>query len=190
MSITRRMLLRAFGRPQGVIGRLGGMIMARTNRDCAAWVIGLLEIKPNDAVLEIGFGPGAGVALLVERTPVGHIAGVDPSPEMLRQATARNAAAIGNGRVKLRSGNADALPFADATFDKAFAINSMQVWPDAIAGLREMRRVVKSGGTVALAFTPHSGQPKDGLVDTITAAGFGATRMVETDNFCALAIRP
>ena len=74
--------------------------------------------------------------------------------------------------------------------DKAFAINSMQVWPDAMAGLVEMRRVVKSGGTVALAFTPPSGQPKQGLVDTITAAGFSAARMVETDNFCALATRP
>src|SRR5215831_17295545 len=101
MSITRRMLLRAFGRPQGVIGRLGGMIMARTNRDCAAWVIGLLDVKPNDAVLEIGFGPGAGIALLAERTKAGHIAGIDPSPEMIGQATARNAAAIGRGQVEL-----------------------------------------------------------------------------------------
>jgi hypothetical protein len=37
---------------------------------------------------------------------------------------------------QLRRGSADALPFADATSDKAFAINSMQVWPDAIAGSR------------------------------------------------------
>jgi len=190
MSITRRMLLRAFGRPQGVLGRLGGMIMARSNRNCAAWVIGLLEIKPNDAMLEIGFGPGAGIALLVERTPAGHIAGIDPSPEMLRQATARNAAAIARGHVELRRGSADALPFADATFDKAFAINSMQVWPDVMAGLKEMQRVVKSGGTVALAFTPHSGQPKHGLVATIAAAAFNDVRMVETENFCVLATRP
>jgi ubiquinone/menaquinone biosynthesis C-methylase UbiE len=190
MSITRRMLLRAFGRPQGVLGRLGGMIMARSNRDCAAWVIGLLEIKPNDAVLEIGFGPGAGIALLVERTPAEHIAGVDPSPEMIRQATARNTATIGHGRVELRRGSADALPFADATFDKAFAINSMQVWPDAMAGLKEMRRVVKSGGTVALGFTPRSMQPKQGLIETITAAGFVRARMLETENFCVLATKP
>jgi ubiquinone/menaquinone biosynthesis C-methylase UbiE len=190
MSITRRMLLRAFGRPQGVLGRLGGMIMARTNRDCAAWAIGLLDVKPNDAVLEIGFGPGAGIALLLERTPAGHVAGVDPSPEMVGQATARNAAAIGRGQVELLRGSADALPFADATFDKAFAINSMQVWPNAMAGLKEMRRVVKPGGTVALGFTPHSGQAKQGLVQTITTGGFVEVRMVETDNFCVLARRP
>jgi ubiquinone/menaquinone biosynthesis C-methylase UbiE len=190
MSITRRMLLRAFGRPQGVLGRLGGIIMARTNRDCAAWVIGLLDIKPSDAVLEIGFGPGAGIALLVDTTAVQHIAGVDPSREMIRQATARNAAAIARGRVELRSGTADALPLADAAFDKAFAINSMQVWPDAMAGLKEMRRVVKSGGRIALGFTPHSGQPRAGLAELLIAVGFINLRIEETDNFCVLARKP
>jgi ubiquinone/menaquinone biosynthesis C-methylase UbiE len=190
MSITRRMLLRAFGRPQGVLGRLGGLIMAHTNRDCAAWVIGLLGIQPGDAVLEIGFGPGVGIAILADTTLAGHIAGVDPSAEMIDQATARNPAAVAHGRVELRRGSAVALPFGDASFDQAFAINSMQVWPDAMAGLAQMRRVVKSGGKVALAFTPHSGQAKAGLIETLTAAGFVGARMVETENFCVLATKP
>jgi len=47
-----------FGRPRGIIGRLGGVIMARMNADCGVWVAGLLEVTPDDAVLEIGFGPG------------------------------------------------------------------------------------------------------------------------------------
>jgi ubiquinone/menaquinone biosynthesis C-methylase UbiE len=190
MSITRSILLRAFGRPQGVLGRLGGLIMARTNRDCAAWVIGLLDIKPNDVVLEIGFGPGVGIALLADTTAAAHIAGVDPSAEMIEQATARNAAAVAHGRVELRRGSAATLPFGDASFDQAFAINSMQVWPDAMAGLRDIRRVVKSGGKVALGFTPYSGQRKEGLIATITIAGFSNVRMVETRNFCVLATKP
>jgi hypothetical protein len=53
-----------------------------------------------------------------------------------------------------------------------------------------MRRVLRSGGKVALAFTPHSGQAKAGLIETISAAGFVGARMVETDNFCVLAARP
>jgi len=51
MSVARNLLLRMFGRPQGVLGRLGGIIMARTNEDCGAWVIDLLEIQPDDSVL-------------------------------------------------------------------------------------------------------------------------------------------
>jgi ubiquinone/menaquinone biosynthesis C-methylase UbiE len=79
---------------------------------------------------------------------------------MVRQARARNASAIAAGRVDLRRGTANAVPFADGCFDKAVAINSMQVWPDADAGLRDIRRVLKRGGKIVLGFTAYSGSPK------------------------------
>ena len=90
---------------------------------------------------------------------------------MVAQATTRNKKAIERGRVDLRHGPVASLPFADNAFDKALAINSMQVWPDAVAGSREMRRCMRTGGTVALGFTPYSGQPNTGLAETFTAAG-------------------
>ena len=107
------------------------------------------------------------------------------------QAQARNAKAIGSGRVELRHGSVSSLPFADNTFHKAMAVNSMQIWPDAIAGLREMGRVMKSGATIALGFTPYSGQKKEGLIDKLVAAGFTKPRVVgKSGNFCALATKP
>ena len=165
--------------------------MARTNRKCAAWVIDLLDVQPSDKVLEVGFGPGVGIELLTSSESARYVAGVDPSKEMVAQATTRNKKATEGGRVDLRLGSVASLPFADNTFDKALAINSMQVWPDAVAGLREMRRVIKPGGEVALGFTPYSGQPNTGLPETLTAAGFAKAHVVERDkNFCALAIKP
>jgi len=114
-----------FGRPEGVLGRLGGVIMARLNRDAAAWVVGLLDIRPTDRILEIGFGPGVGIQLLAERASAGRVWRIDLSPEMVEQATVRNRDAIGSGRVQLQLGVADRLPFADASFDKAMAISSV-----------------------------------------------------------------
>src|SRR5882757_6220116 len=110
MSVARNILLRTFGRPKGILGRLGGIVMARTNRDCAAWVTDLLAIQGNDKVLEVGFGPGVGIGLLARLASAGHVAGVDPSGEMVEQATARNANAIQSGRVDLRHGSVESLP--------------------------------------------------------------------------------
>jgi ubiquinone/menaquinone biosynthesis C-methylase UbiE len=191
MSIMRATLMRMFGRPQGALGRLGGLVMARINADCGAWVVELLEVRPSDRVLEVGFGPSVVVQHLAKSASDGHVAGIDQSQEMVEQARARNAIAIQNGRVDLRYGLVESLPFDSDSFDKALAINSMQVWPDAIAGLREIRRVMKSGGRIALGFTPYSGQPKGGLAARLMAAGFADARTVEKDRlFCALATKP
>src|SRR6476469_5617717 len=114
-----------------------------------------------------------------------------PSREMVEQARARNTTAIQNGRVDLRRGSVISLPFDDNSFDKALAINSMQVWPAPAVGLREMRRVMKSGARVALGFTPYSGQPNKGLTEALMVAGFTNANVVEKDTwFCALGVKP
>lgn len=190
MSVMRNILMHTFGRPQGILGRLGGIIMARTNADCGAWVSGLLEVRQNDSVLEVGFGPGVVIQRLSSLASAGHVAGIDQSREMVEQARARTEAAIQNGRVDLWHGSVESLPFEDDSFDEVLAINSMQVWPDAVAGLREIRRVMKPRGRIALGFTPYSGQPKNGLTETLIAPGFTKAHVVETEKvFCALATK-
>ena len=165
--------------------------MARMNQPCAAWAIDLLNIQPHERVLEVGFGPGVGLQLLAQAAAAGSVAGVDASTEMVAQATARNSQAIETGQVDVRHGTAECLPFADETFDKALAINAMQVWTDAEAGLREVRRVLKPGGSVALAFTPYAGQAKEGVPERLTTAGFTDVRVVERAlGFCVLAMKP
>jgi ubiquinone/menaquinone biosynthesis C-methylase UbiE len=163
--------------------------MARMNAECGVWVIDLLQIGSNDSVLEIGFGPGAVVDRLTKVTTRGRVAGIDPSPEMVEQACARNITAIQSGRVDLRRGIVESLPLDDDRFDKVLAINSMQVWSDIGAGLREIRRVAKPGARIALGFTPHSGQTKEGLPEMLTAAGFAGASVADEPRmgFCVLA---
>jgi ubiquinone/menaquinone biosynthesis C-methylase UbiE len=190
MSFADRILLRMFGRPTGVLGRIGGLILARFNRDFAEEIVTLLDVRAAERVLEVGFGPGVAIELLASAASMGKVAGIDPSKEMVEQASARNAAAIRSG-VDLRRSSVERMPFEDGAFDTALAINSMQVWPDAPAGLREIRRVLTGGGRVALGFTPNSRQPRSGVTELLSVAGFEAARLVDLrGGFCALAHKP
>ncbi len=127
---------------------------APVNRACAA----LLRVQPSDRVLEIGFGHGRTLAWLAERASRGFVAGVDPSPVMLRQARTRNRAAI---HVSLALASASVLPFEAASFDKGLAVNCVQHWDDLAGDLAEVKRVLAPGGTLLLGLrlaNPNAGR--------------------------------
>lgn len=86
----------------------------------------------------------------------GRVAGVDVSTEMVRQASARNREGVRSGRVELRIGSIESLPFESETFDAVYATNSAQFWPDLEGGMREVRRVLRSGGRAVVVVQPMS----------------------------------
>ena len=69
MPWLRTLPMRMFVHPKGVLGRLGGMIMARMNWDAAEQVIELRDVQSDDKILEVGFGPGVAIQLLLHRAP-------------------------------------------------------------------------------------------------------------------------
>jgi len=143
-----------FAHPQGWLGRFVGLILALKNRERNAWTISLLDIRPDDQVLEIGFGPGQAIQEVAKLTPNGFVAGIDLSEVMVEQASKRNAAAIRTGRIHLQQGAESPLPFDTNQFDKVFTVNSMQFWLTPLAGLQEVIRVLKPGGRVAITIQP------------------------------------
>ena len=143
-----------FAHPEGWVGRLVGVILAWKNRERNAWALSMLDIQPEDQVLEIGFGPGQAIQEAAKLTPKGFVAGIDLSEVMVAQASQRNAAAIRSGHVLLQKGAESPLPFEDSEFTKAFAVNSLQFWSNPDAGLQEVRRVLKPGGRVAIIIQP------------------------------------
>ena len=149
-----RYIARQFSRPSGVVGGLIGRGMARHNEREARWTVDLLAIQPDSRVLEVGFGPGVAVQYAAQRATSGHVSGIDCSDAMLEMASKRNASALAAGAVDLRKGDVQSLPFADDSFDCAFAIHCMYFWPDPAAGLREIRRVLRPEGVVAITIRP------------------------------------
>ena len=160
-----------FCAPKGVLGRLGGQLMSQ-DRWLPAWVLDLLEINSSDSVLEVGSGPGVGIELAAARAHKGRVVGVDPSETMLEMAQRRNRARIEARRVELHLGSVQELPFADATFDKAMTMNSLHLWPDPVTGLKRIKRVLRPGGQIAVAFTRFSYTSAEKFERQLLDAGF------------------
>jgi ubiquinone/menaquinone biosynthesis C-methylase UbiE len=186
IAIKEYVMENMFCMPKGALGRLGGQLMAQDRR-LPAWVLDLLEIEPSDSVLEVGSGPGLGLQLAAVRVHYGRVVGVDLSETMLEMARRRNRAQIKAGRVELHHGSVDRLPFGDASFDKAMTMNSLHLWRDPVAGLREIKRTLRPGGRIAVAITRFSYASPAKFESYLMNSGFSEVSVYEGDpGICAL----
>jgi ubiquinone/menaquinone biosynthesis C-methylase UbiE len=111
-----------------------------------------LELRPDDRVLEVGFGHGKTLRKAAEVVSGGLVAGVDFSETMLGMARRRCSRFIAAGRVQLELADSTRLPFPDEHFDKAYSVHTLYFWKDPVAHLREIRRALRPGGRLALGF--------------------------------------
>lgn len=148
-GIVGRYRSRQSGHPSGLVGRIFGRAMVKDTAAANDRAIELLHLSTTRTVLEVGFGQGRTAAALIEH---GHrVLGVDPSTTMVRQATARNRAACRDGRADLRHGDGTTIAFSDATADAAITVHTIYFMPDPTATFAEIARVVRPGGSLAVA---------------------------------------
>lgn len=196
-------VVRQFGDPSGVGGRVAGWIMGRRPSNVARnrWAIDLLDLKPTDRLLEVGCGPG--VALEAAADQAAAVVGVDRSVVMIAQARRRNRAAVREGRVTLHIAPIEALPPLGERFDKALAVNTVGFWAYAIVGLGTIRQSLRPGGTIAVVSQPrcpgasavHSRKAADELDKLLDKAGYVDTHTETLDAInppavCVLARAP
>lgn len=148
--LDERGLRAQFRRPHGFGGRVAGLLMSVKNKAMGRAVLDALPPAPGARVLEIGFGPGVVLGALARRRDIALVAGIDPSELMLGQARRRCRHAAKDGRLDLRLGVAESLPWPDGSFDHALAVNTFHLWSDPPAGLAELRRVLADGGRLVL----------------------------------------
>ena len=123
-------------------------------------------VRPTKADRAIDVGTGGGHAALALAPAVASVAAIDPTPEMLAVAS-RLAAERGIANITFTRAAADALPFPDATFDVAISRFSVHHWPQPGPAFREIGRVVRPGGRLALV---DMVAPATGPIDTFVNA--------------------
>lgn len=120
-----------------------GRFVGRYASALSAALIEAVGVDPDSRVLDVGCGPGGLATALAEVVGQESVAAVDPSQPFVSVCRARLPTA------DVRVAAAEELPFEDDSFDAAFAQLVVNFMTDAEQGVREMRRVVRPGGTVA-----------------------------------------
>ncbi len=119
----------------------------RTAENSAAYL--LPRLSSRDRVLDVGCGPGTITVGLAKLVPQGSVLGIDQAEDVLAEARAE-ATRLGQANVSFEAGDVYRLRFDDGAFDAVHAHQVLQHLANPVAAIREMRRVCRQGGTVAL----------------------------------------
>jgi SAM-dependent methyltransferase len=127
-------------------------LIGRYSHELARALIAAAGVRPGQRALDVGCGPGALTTELAAVLGPEHVAAVDPSGPFTDACRQRLPG------VHVEVASAEALPFEDAEFDHALAQLVVNFMTDAPAGVREMQRVTRPGGTVAAATWDYAGE--------------------------------
>jgi ubiquinone/menaquinone biosynthesis C-methylase UbiE len=136
-----------------------------------SWAIEIMNVRPDDQLLEIGPGPGVAVAAISDRLGDGTITAIDRSEKAVTAARQRNAAGIAAGKVFLQNASLETATFPAASFGKIFAINVNLFWvKDPALELALIKPLLGPGGTLYLFYEPPSSAQVDELARVVANA--------------------
>src|SRR5580692_4053407 len=119
-------------------------MMGRWSRELAPLFLDFAGVRDGESIIDVGCGTGSLIFTLLDAARDLRLTGVDYAPVFLEAARAKPKAAS----VRFEQADATALPFEDASFDRALSLLVLHFVPESRRALAEMRRVVKPGGTV------------------------------------------
>ena len=178
------------GRPQGFWGKMMIKAMNKGHSELTDWALVHLEIKRNYNALDIGCGGGKTVSKLCKKIGNGKVFGVDYSELCVEKSKKLNKNNIMCGKASILQASVSSLPFDNNKFDVITAVETYYFWPDKLNDIKEVYRVLKSGGKLLLVFEmvksedePHKWDKvekslgieavsKDGIADILLHAGY------------------
>jgi ubiquinone/menaquinone biosynthesis C-methylase UbiE len=175
--LGERVLTKGFGQPEGVLGRLGGWLMARGNGPTEKHVVKVARLQEKEHVLVLG--PGPGVGLIAAAKYAGIVVGVDPSDTMLLAARHHCGELVEAGKIQLIRGDAGDTHQPDHSASVVISVNNIQLWEDRQAAYAELHRVLKPTGRLVISVHKKLAPPN--LAAELDTAGFRNVTAVDWD---------
>ena len=144
-------------KPTGLFGRFTLWRMNKSHSKLTDWGLSHVAVEPAFAILDVGCGGGRTISKLAAMATAGKVHGIDYSEASVAASRRYNAKSIQAGRVQIQPADVARLPSPDNTFDLVTAVETHFWWPDIPAGFREIRRVLKPGGTLLLIAEVYKG---------------------------------
>jgi len=144
---------RLLSKPEGELGVAIGRTMNENNAQVIEAAYRRLGVQAGDSVLEIGFGNGQTLPILMRQADGLFYAGLDISETMVSEALNFNRALIDTGQATFYLGSGETIPCPTASFDRAVAVNVVYFWPDPVRVLSEIHRVLRPDGVSIIAGT-------------------------------------
>jgi len=175
--------------PDGAEGIKTAVRMSENNAFMITSTIDSLPVQPGDRLFELGPGGGKHLSYLFEQYPDVLYTGADISETMIGMATQHNRALVEGSCVSMVAVQPENgccfLPFPGHHFDHIFTVNTLYFWDNAPAQAKELLRVLKPGGTLAVCFAPED------FMKTLPFTQYGfrlyteehATRLLEDAGF-------
>lgn len=158
-------------RPIGWKGKIFSLLMERMNRRAYLKTMEAVAPKKGQSLLEIGFGTGAFLKGYANEAGTGTLAGVDPSPLMVRTAKRRLRRYRKTFVQKLEVGDDTTQSFAGERFDRIVAIHSFQFWTDPEHTLTRFKELLEGEGEIILTLRDHGRRPPKWLPNPISRSG-------------------
>jgi ubiquinone/menaquinone biosynthesis C-methylase UbiE len=192
-----------FKKPTGTLGRLISNLMIIGNRSAYKTLIKELTPYSNGKILEIGYGPGIGIALISKKFESCDIYGIDFSELMLRRATNRNRQLIINNRVHLILGDFIEAEINTSGFNVIYCINVVYFWDDLHKPFERIRSLLKNDGLFCFYMASREDLDKikfakndifnkysiEQITEALKSAGFGKVEYYFKNGFYIKAIK-
>jgi ubiquinone/menaquinone biosynthesis C-methylase UbiE len=118
--------------------------------------LALMDLQPDDSVLDLGCGTGWLARLLAERVPNGQVTGIDVSDEMIRRA---QMASAGIPHLQFLRGTAEEIPAPADSFSKVISVESAYYWSEPARGIQEILRVLRPRGSAWILINFYRDNP-------------------------------